>query len=120
MVSIIIITVLSTSIFKILAFLYFICLIYQLPLKYYTCLLQSFLNTFDAVVVGDGSFEFVRSLVDDVLQLPPSAAAGGWQAGRAARGLFGRPLGGFFSSGGSSISGSNGGNGNREGGVRGI
>lgn len=32
--------------------------------------LQLFLSTYDAVVVGDGSFEFIRTTIDDILQLP--------------------------------------------------
>ena len=40
------------------------------------CLLtlqQIFLNAFDVVIVGDGSFKYVRSTIDDVLQIISSS-----------------------------------------------
>lgn len=30
---------------------------------------QTFLNTYDAVVLGDGSFKFCKSLIEELLQL---------------------------------------------------
>jgi hypothetical protein len=32
---------------------------------------RAFLNTFDIVVLGDGSFEYVKTLLDDILQIKP-------------------------------------------------
>jgi hypothetical protein len=34
---------------------------------------QIFLNAFDVVIVGDGSFKYVRSTIDDVLQIISSS-----------------------------------------------
>ena len=39
-------------------------------------LLQSYLGTYDAVVLGDGSFKFCRSLIEELLQLGDTASGG--------------------------------------------
>lgn len=36
---------------------------------------QTFLNTFDVVVIGEGSFKFVGSFIEDVLNLAPNKAS---------------------------------------------
>jgi hypothetical protein len=80
----------------------FILFVVAVAVFYFTS--QGFLNTFDAVVCGDGSFQFVRSVVDSVLQLPPSTGNNGNNGFGGARGLFRRPFG-LFSSGGGGIGG---------------
>ena len=40
---------------------------------YFLTLQQIFLNAFDVVIVGDGSFKYVRSTIDDVLQIISSS-----------------------------------------------
>jgi hypothetical protein len=63
---------------------------------------QAFLNAYDAVVVTDGSFQFVRALIDDILHVPPSARGkvDGEPATRSGvfPAMFGRSLGLFGSS----------------------
>lgn len=60
--------------------------------------MQAFLNAFDAVVLGDGSFSFVQAVVEELLQLSPSSrsskpspsAAG--STGGGAAGLLGQGI----------------------------
>ena len=37
---------------------------------------QSFLNAYDAVILGDGSFRFCKSLIEELLQLGDDVARG--------------------------------------------
>ena len=46
-----------------------------------TLTIQGFAASFDAIVLGDGSFRFCRSLVEDLLQAVPPAAAAARSAG---------------------------------------
>lgn len=48
---------------------------YSFPYSFFYTLEQNFLNTFDAVVLGESSFSFGKSLIDEILQISPSARA---------------------------------------------
>lgn len=67
--------------FTFLGSCFFAFLLFLFPFLF--MLSQLYLSTYDAVVVGDGSFEYVRSLLDDILQLPhsPLGGSGGGAAG---------------------------------------
>lgn len=60
--------------------------------------MQAFLNAFDAVVLGDGSFSFVQAVVEELLQLSPSSRSskpspsGAGSAGGGAAGLLGQGI----------------------------
>jgi len=63
--------------------------------------LPTYLTAFDAVVVGDGSFEFVRELIDDILEVSSTNSEGPVAQGQENKlgGLLKKGFGSLFSTG---------------------
>ena len=62
--------------------------------------LPTFMTTYDVVVIGDGTFNFVKQLITDILQLPPDD-----DANKDKKNLFDSFKGAFSVMGGANTNG---------------